>query len=146
MITYQGEIVLNRPVSEVFDYVTTFENFPKWSDTHSVKRLTNGSGGVGTRLLIDMGQGPMRSEIEFDTTGWEQDRLWAFQSVTNGPIGWNGNYGFHAVGPSETRVTMEGQVTLRGWRRLLEPIVKAELRRAEQTELEKLKGLIEGGS
>jgi uncharacterized membrane protein len=146
MINYQGEVVVNRPVSEVFAYVTTFENFPKWTDTHSVRRLTNASGGVGTRLLLDMGRGPMRSEVEFDTTGWEPDRLWAFQSVTDGPIGWNGNYGFRPVSVSSTKVTTEGQVTLRGWRRLLEPIVKAELRRGEQAELEKLKGLIEGGS
>ena len=146
MISYQGEIVIIRPVSEVFDYATAIENFPKWSDTHSVTRLSNGAVGVGSRLLFDMGRGPMRSQIEFDTIEWEPDRKWAFKSVSKGPIGWSGMYGFEDLGASSTKVTMEGEINLRGWRRLLEPVVRAELRKSEQAELEKLKALIENGS
>jgi uncharacterized membrane protein len=49
MIVYKGEIVINRPVAEVFDFATTFENLPLWSDVTTVKRLSNGPVGLGTR-------------------------------------------------------------------------------------------------
>jgi hypothetical protein len=143
MIVYDGDTVINRPVAEVFEYATTFENFPEWSDTTSVTRLTNGAAGPGTRLRLDMGKGPMRSKIDFDTVGWEQDRSWAFKTVSSGPIVWDGMYGFEPMGPSTTKVTASGQVTLRGWRRVLEPLVRAELRKGEQAELETLKQLLE---
>jgi hypothetical protein len=143
MITYQAEIVINRPVTDVFDYATTFENFPNWSDTNAVSRLSNGSDGVGTRLRIDMGKGPMRSKIEFETTEWEKDRNWTFKTVSDTSIVWDGSFGFDALGPSATRMRAAGQVTLKGWRRLLEPLVRVELRKREQAELETLKGLLE---
>lgn len=143
MITYQGEIVINRPVAEVFGYVTTFENFPLWSDTNAVTRLSNGKVGLETRLRLDMGKGPMRSEIEFETIGWEPERNWTFKTVSATPIVWDGMFGFEAQGPMSTKVRAAGQVSLKGWRKLLEPMVRSELRKTEQAELEKLKGLLE---
>lgn len=145
MISYEGEIVIDRPVAEVFRYTTNFENFPKWTDTHAVKRLTNGPVGVGTRILLDMGKGPMRSRIEFDTVGWIENRSWAFKTISDGSIVWDGKYGFEAEAPSSTKVIMSGRVTLKGWRRLLEPLIRIELRKNEQVELGRLKGLLELG-
>jgi uncharacterized protein YndB with AHSA1/START domain len=63
MIAYNGEIVIDRPVAEVFEFATTFENFPRWSDVTTVKRLSNGPVGLGTRLQLEMGKGPMLSRI-----------------------------------------------------------------------------------
>ncbi|MEX0698176.1 MAG: SRPBCC family protein [Acidimicrobiia bacterium] len=144
-MAYQSEIVINRPVKEVFEYITTFENFPKWSETHSVKVLTNGTVGVGTRLLIEMGKGPMKSRNEFDTVEWEKDRTWAFKTVSPASsVVWDGSFDFEPVGPASTRVRADGQVSLKGWRRLLEPVIRGELQKGEQGELETVKRLIEG--
>ncbi len=41
------------------DFTTTFENFPRWSDVTKVKRLSNGPVGLGSRLQLEMGKGPM---------------------------------------------------------------------------------------
>ena len=144
MITYKGEIVINRPVAEVFDFATTFENFPRWSDVTTVKRLSNGPVGMGTRLQLEMGKGPIKSQIDFETIGWETDRNWTFKTVSVSPIVWDGMFGFEPLGAESTRVRAAGQVTLKGWRRLLEPVVRGELRKTEQAELETLKGILEG--
>ena len=147
MMAYQSEIVINRPVTEVFEYITTFENFPKWSETHSVKVLTNGAVGVGTRLLIEMGKGPMKSRNEFDTVAWEKDRIWAFKTVSpDSSIVWDGSFRFEHVGPTSTMVRADGQVSLKGWRRLLEPVIRGELQKGEQSELVIVKRLIESSS
>jgi hypothetical protein len=143
MITYNGEIVINRPVAEVFDFATTFENFPRWSDVTTVKRLSNGPVGLGTRLQLEMGKGPMKSQIDFETIGWEKDRNWTFRTVSASPIVWDGMFGFEPLGPESTHVRAAGQVTLKGLRKLLEPLVRGELRKNEQAELETLKGILE---
>ena len=146
MISYEGEIVISRPVAAVFDYVTNFENFTKWSDTHAVTRLSNGDSGVGTRLKIDMGRGPLRSQIEFETVEWEPEKVWGFKTVASTSMAWDGMYGFEPIGAGSTRLTAAGQVSLNGWRRLLEPLVRAELRKGEQAELGKLKELLEANA
>lgn len=146
MISYEGVVVIRRPVSEVFQYLTTFENFPQWSDTNSVTLRTNGNVGVGTRMLIDMGKGPMRSKAEFETVGWEPDRRWAFRTLGTGPVGWEGSFTFEEIDAQSTRLTSRGEVTLRGWRRLLETLARTEIRNGERAELEVLKGLLEGSS
>ena len=143
MIVYKGEIVINRPVAEVFDFATTFENFPRWSDVTTVKRLSKGPVGLGTRLQLEMGKGPMKSQIDFETIGWEKDRNWTFKTVSASPIVWDGMFGFEALGPQSTHVRAAGQVTLKGLRKLLEPLVRGELRKNEQAELETLKGILE---
>jgi hypothetical protein len=143
MIAYNGEIVINRPVAEVFEFATTFENFPRWSDVTTVKRLSKGPVGLGTRLQLEMGKGPMKSQIDFETIGWEKDRSWTFKTVSASPIVWDGMFGFEPLGPESTHVRAAGQVTLKGLRKLLEPLVRGELRKNEQAELETLKGILE---
>ncbi len=143
MIVYKGEIVINRPVAEVFDFATTFENFPRWSDVTTVKRLSKGPVGLGTRLQLEMGKGPMKSQIDFETIGWEKDRNWTFKTVSASPIVWDGMFGFEPLGPESTHMRAAGQVTLKGWRKLLEPLVRRELPKNEQAELETLKGILE---
>ena len=143
MIAYNGEIVINRPVAEVFDFATTFENFPRWSDVTTVKRLSKGPVGLGTRLQLEMGKGPMKSQIDFETIGWEKDRNWTFKTVSASPIVWDGMFGFEPLGPESTHVRAAGQVTLKGLRKLLEPLIRGELRKNEQAELETLKGILE---
>ena len=144
MIAYNGEIVINRPVAEVFDFATTFENFPRWSDVTTVRRLSEGPVGLGTRIQLEMGKGPMKSQNDFETVKWEKDRNWTFKTVSSSPIVWDGMFGFEPLGPESTRVRAAGQVTLKGLRRLLEPLVRGELRKTEQAELETLKGILVG--
>lgn len=144
MITYNGEIVISRPVADVFDYATTFEYFPRWTDVISMKRLSNGPVGVGTRVQLEMGRWPLKSQIDFETVVWERDRNWTFKTVSASPIVWDGRFVFEPLGPESTQVRTAGQVTLKGLRKLLEPVVRGELRKSEQAELETLKGILEG--
>lgn len=143
MITYEGAIVISRPVAEVFDYATTFEYFPRWTDVISMKRLSNGPVDVGTRVQLEMGRWPLKSQIDFETVVWERDRNWTFKTVSASPIVWDGKFVFEPLGPESTQVRTAGEVTLKGLRKLLEPVVRGELRKSEQAELETLKGILE---
>ena len=43
MIQFTNEITIQKPVEEVFDFVSDFENVPKWN--YYVRRVTNLTGG-----------------------------------------------------------------------------------------------------
>lgn len=145
-MSYRGEVVINRPVSEVFEYITDVEKFPEWSATNFAKRLTEGPDGVGSRSLVDMGKWPMKSRNEFETVEWEPNRKWAFKTVSpSSSLIWEGNFIFEAAGPSSTMVKAEGSVSLTGWRKVLEPMLRGELQKGEQKELDVAKGLLESG-
>lgn len=49
MINVEVNLVMNRPIADVFAFVANFENLPKGDpDYHEVKKLTFTPGGVGT--------------------------------------------------------------------------------------------------
>jgi hypothetical protein len=105
--------------------------------------LGDHGNGPGAKVILDMGKGPMRSQLEFATIGWEQNRNWSFKTLSAGPLLWDGSYRFEPAGEGGTRVSQAGRVTLKGWRRLLEPLVRVELQKGEHSELIRLKGLLE---
>jgi uncharacterized protein YndB with AHSA1/START domain len=143
MITYEGEIVIDRPAAEVFAYATDPDKFALWTDVNSITRLSPGDA-VGSRYQMDMGKGPMRATIVYKTVQLDPGRRWAMKTDAKSPIGWDSELAFEALGPTSTRMRSTGEVTLHGWRRLLEPLVRGELRKNEQAELVTLKGILEG--
>jgi len=53
MITFEVSIVIEKPVEEVFGFVTEGENSPKWnSAVKSVRKISEGPISVGTKYAI----------------------------------------------------------------------------------------------
>ncbi len=49
MFRLEHSVVINRPIEQVFEYVTNIENAPKWkSRLLEVTRTSEGPVGVGT--------------------------------------------------------------------------------------------------
>ncbi len=49
MLEFENTITINRPVSEVFEFVADPENFPRWNYyVLTVRKLSSGPIGVGT--------------------------------------------------------------------------------------------------
>jgi Polyketide cyclase / dehydrase and lipid transport len=143
VITYQGETIIERPVDQVFAYAAAYENLPQWSDVSDVAMLTDDPIGQGTRLRMTMGKGPMRATLDFDTAEWEPNRIWSYTTVPPASILWDATYSLEPISATSTRIITHGQITLKGWRRMLEPLVRAEVGKGEQLELDKLKTIIE---
>ena len=143
MIEYQGETIIERPVDQVFAYAADYKNLPEWSDVSDVAMLTDDPVGQGTRLRMTMGKGPMRATVEYDTAEWEPNRTWSYTTVPPAWILWDATYSVEPISQSSTRITTHGQIRLKGWRRILEPLVRGEVGKGEQLELDKLKAIIE---
>ena len=75
MARVEGEIVINRPVNEVFEFVADERNEPRYNPQMRVaEKITDGPIGVGTRFrvkTVSFGR-PVEMVIEF--TGYEPPR------------------------------------------------------------------------
>ena len=146
MITYDGEATINRTAEEVFAFASAPENLPRWTDVSDVEKLTDGPMGLGSRVKLAMGKKPMRAIAEFEISEWEENRAFTWKTVPPLWMLWDANYQIEPLGPSSCRITTEGQITLSGIRRALEPMIRSEMAKREQGELDLLKEILEGQS
>ena len=144
MARVEGEIIIHRPVGEVFDFVADERNEPRYNPrmVHA-EQISEGPIGVGTRFhteLKAMG-GTMPMLVEF--TGFERPRRLA--SVTRSSMMViEGALTFESVPPG-TRMRWSWDVRPRGAMRVLTPFVGAIGRRQERGIWGALKRLLESG-
>ncbi len=83
MVTNEKIITINRPINEVFAYVSDFQNVPKWQpELVELHRITKGPQGIGTQFSVVrkiMGQ-KLEASIEF--TAYEPNRKYGIKSIT----------------------------------------------------------------
>ena len=141
MAKVETSIVVNRPVGEVFQFISVNENALQWQPGLLEARVTNDVTGVG-RAWIDVVQFlGQRLEVPFRVTDWQADRKIAFQS-TGGPIPMQGSYAFEPAGDG-TRVTFLLTGEPGGFFKLAEPVLMQILQRQWQTNLANLKDVLE---
>jgi uncharacterized protein YndB with AHSA1/START domain len=135
-----NEIVIDRPVGEVFAFLANAQNDPEWRE--GVLEIERAAGsGVGTRYrqrVKGPGGRPIPADIEI--TEYEQDRLIGFRA-TSGPVRPSGRY---ELTPADggTRVRFELRAEVRGLKRLMAPMVQRTMSK-EVAALEKLKRVLE---
>ena len=149
MARITGEIVIERPPEEVFDFVAAERNEPSYNHQMlAVEQLTEGPVGSGTRFQAQMGRGRPGEErrtlpmlVEFTT--FERPRrlgsVASFAGVTT-----DGELTFVPRGDT-TLLRWSWDVTLPGALRLLAPLVLWTGRREERRVWQGLKRLLEEG-
>ena len=142
MLTYQSEVVVDRPPDTVFRYLVEPERQTLWSDV-PMRPLTDGPLGSGSRMEVTFGMGPMKAIVGLEFTAVEPGRRLAWRSFS-GPIQWDGEY---RLTPSAggTAISQDGQLVFTGLWRLVEPLAGAEIKSGETKELERLKVVVEAG-
>jgi len=144
MARVEGEIVISRPVEEVFDFVADERNEPRYNPRmRVVEQISEGPIGVGTRFrteLETMGR-TMPMVVEF--TGFE--RPWRLGSVTRtSMMETEGALTFESV-PGGTRMCWSWDVRPHAAMRVMAPVVGVIGRRQEQSIWGNLKRLLESG-
>ena len=73
MARINGELVLNRPVTEVFDFVADERNEPRYNPgIRRAEKLSPGPIGRGTRFLAEAATGPRTSGMTIEYTAFER--------------------------------------------------------------------------
>ena len=102
-ITVTNEHRVRAPLAQTFAFVDDHRNVPDWM--HGVERFDPVDGrdhGLGALFDVVMHVGvPIRTRLE--VTGWEQDALLEFHSVTG--FRTESRWTFEALGADETLVT-----------------------------------------
>lgn len=135
-----NEIVIQRPVEDVFAFLADAENDLKWRGGVIEIERTSGDG-VGARYRQKVkgpGGRPISADVEI--TDYVPNELIGFRA-TSGPVRPHGRYRLTPVDHS-TRVRFELEADLRGPKRLMASMVQKTME-GEVRNLAKLKVVLE---
>lgn len=138
----QRSIVINRPVDEVWAFVTDGANATKWRSGVLDVAKVSGSGVGEVWKQGVKGPGGRRIDADFEVTAWEPDRLMAFKAIA-GPVRPTGEYRFAAENGG-TRLQFALNAELSGLKNLLMGRAVQSTMDAEMTALDRLKAVLEG--
>jgi uncharacterized membrane protein len=141
MITNVKSTMINRPIEQVFAYVSDFQNNPQWQNALlETRRLTEGPLGVGTEFTgvrKFMGR-KMESVLQFTT--YEPNKEIVYKSVSGQPF--EGSFLFEATGEG-TKLTSVLKLQTGGLLGLAEPLIAANVERESEANYSDLKALLE---
>ena len=139
----EESVEIDRPLEEVFTYVSDVGNYPQWmAHVLEVRKHTPGPPQQRDGFVVAIKSVGRRFETPYERTSYEPDRRYTDRAV-GGPIPnqwWHS--GFQEV-PGGTRFTRAVDVESGGLLKLLEPIQKRAATRQLRKDLQTLKHVVE---
>jgi uncharacterized protein YndB with AHSA1/START domain len=131
MARIQGDIVIDRPVEMVFDYVADQSNEPQYNPQMvRAEKITSGPVGVGTKFCSAVASRGRTAEMLIEFTGYDRPRRLA-STTTMQQADISYILTFESAGTG-TRMRWSGQVRPKGAYRLLGPLITRMGRRQEE--------------
>lgn len=143
MARFDQSVTINRPIEEVFAFVSDLDNQARWRSGLDLAELTSdGPFGVGaTYREVERILG-RKMERTMEVTEFEPNVKCSFKS-TSGPVVFSATVSFEAQDDG-IRVSMTADAELGGVFRVAEPMVVRMGRRQMESDLANLKELLEG--
>jgi Polyketide cyclase / dehydrase and lipid transport len=140
----EGEIVIGRPVEEVFDFVADERNEPRYNaQMRRAEKISDGPIGLGTQYRAEVVSGRQVVPMVIEFTGYERPRMLASMTrMSSMDIRYTLTFEPDSEG---TRMRWVGDVEPKGFLRLIAPLVAWTGRRQELRIWTGLKRLLEGG-
>jgi Polyketide cyclase / dehydrase and lipid transport len=130
MARVSGEILIGRPVEEVFDYVADQRNEPIYNPQMlQSEKITDGPIGVGTRFRATPRSGRRPVEMLIEVTDYQRPSTFGSRT-TMSSVEVDGGLTFEPVAGA-TRMRWSWEVSPRGPLRLFGPLVARLGRRQE---------------
>jgi uncharacterized membrane protein len=144
MIKIETSVQINRPLEEVFAFVTDIDNLPQWAGpVTEAKQISEGPIGVGTTQTQSAQFLGRQMETTQEVTEYVLNKTVATKS-TSGPLPMAIHYFFEPVG-NGTKVKFEAELDAKGFFKLAEPIAGRMLQRQTAADAETLKEILETG-
>ena len=142
MLKIDYSVVIDRPLEEVFAYVTDIEKMPVWSsEVEKAWKTSEGPMGKGTTFSSVAKVLGRQIENTIEVTEYEPNKKW-FLKPTSGPVSGDIEFHFESVaGGTKFSVALEAESG--GFFKLGEPIVNRMLQRQYETNGATLKDLLE---
>jgi uncharacterized protein YndB with AHSA1/START domain len=144
MATLVAEIIINRPVEEVFAAATQFDSHPQWRGGLLKAQVTSpGELGVGSTYTYDMQIMGRPVKTTGEVLAYDPPRTYAWEA-TSGPFPLSGSVTCTPV-ESGTRLVETVDATPGGFFKLAEPLLLKQRREQMAADLQNLKQLLENG-
>src|SRR6266511_2104366 len=144
MINVQVSIVINRPLEEVFVFLSNLENNLKWrSGMIKAEKISEGPIGVGTTYRMINNFFGRQVEGEAVVTEYELNRKYATMNKSGLPI--KTQRVFEPV-EGGTRVTFAVETEVGGFFKLVEPLMVRIGKRRLEADALMVKDIIESGA
>jgi len=144
MIEYKTEVVVNRPVEEVFGLAKDVARLDDWTDMSGTHLVSGGDLRLGSQIQTTMKIGPSKQTLTFEVASFESNRRLGWKTTSKGSLQWDADFLFEAIDDASTRVTSSGVIRLGGALKLMEGMMAGEVRSGEAKELMRFKELAEG--
>jgi carbon monoxide dehydrogenase subunit G len=143
MMRVEEIVEIDRPLEEVFPYVTNPENLPEWSSlVLEVRKESEGDLREGYRFTTAAKFLGRRFETPFEVSDHEPDRRHSDTS-RGGPFEQEYTYTLEETGGGGTRLTWVAEAEPGGFFRLVGPLLERAGRRQFRADLQNLKDLLE---
>lgn len=141
MLKFSADLTINRPVEQVFSWLTNPDNQRKFdASSLEMEALTPGPWRSGMQFREVRNLGGRRTEVLSEITQFELNRLFVIRSKT-GPD-WIGTWQFEPRN-NTSYLHWTGQMTMQGIARLLEPLVGRQMKPQIERQFAALPALIE---
>ena len=136
MIEFKGSIAVERSPDDVFAFVADPANRPKYQHNVAGSRVV-GDGPVraGSTFEEVLKMGPWKLRTAGEVIAYEAPRRCVI-AARNGMVNYRGEFAVEDA-PGGTRLTISGSAELVGWRRILQPMLRAECSRNLPRELQR---------
>jgi carbon monoxide dehydrogenase subunit G len=141
---FGAEVVIDRPIAEVFAFLADGENDPKFSArVIEIAKTTDGPPGVGTIYASTVKDAGMKSKREFKLTEFEQPTRirWA-ETSKNLVMATEGGYDLAPVGEG-TQLTFFNVLAGHGLGALIAPLALRSARKGADSFAQAIKAAVE---
>ncbi len=140
MINVEHKVEIERPVDEVFAYLTDVARLPEWQESVSEVHV-DGPVAAGSRFRDVREFMGRRAASTLEVTGFEPPRLFSLR-VVEGPIAYELEHSLEAAGDGTT-VTFSGRGDTKRVPRLMRGIVERAVERQLVKDADALKRVLE---
>jgi uncharacterized protein YndB with AHSA1/START domain len=140
-MNFKTAVRIDRPVEEVFDYVSNPGNFPRWNSAVQAVSATSGQGEPGSTYLMERDLPGGRAENELEVVEREQPTTFTIRT-TSGPTPFVYRYRFDSE-DGATRMELAADVELSGIAGALGPLGARVVKRGVDANFASLKQILE---
>lgn len=144
MLRIDFALEIDRPVEDVFSYLTDLDNLPQWqSSLVEMRAETDEPMRVGTRLIEVRKFLGRRMESTVEVTEYEPNRRWALR-VVDGPVPYRVEHTLEASNGG-TRLAWVAEGDPGRFFKVAEPLVARQAERQFRGDFETMKDILESG-
>jgi uncharacterized protein YndB with AHSA1/START domain len=145
MVRIQDITIIDRPVEDVWRFVSDPSNDPKWyQGTMKVRQIPEGPTVVGTTFeaVIQFRGRSLVAGVRCIVLNPNQEVTWKFTSglMKRSTDSWR----MEPIDEKSTRLTRVFDMSVSGFWRLIQPIVARGTKRAHEAEIHNVKRILEG--